>query len=192
MTTGAGGAALYPRVETHAFTAAFFNDRHSYTHVEIRGRTLLLRQTDVDGRGVDALAITKPVAASDALRAFAGAGEPPRGWTEPGFDDGAWGAAGRTEYASALRVRRGFDVARSGEVGEAVLRVRGARDFVVRLNGAEVARGDGPRRRRPVLCRAPVAPAPREERTRPRGLGRREEGAAPSLDLSLFSSPPPP
>ena len=143
VTTGAGGAELYARAATNDFTAAFFNERHSYTHVEVRGRTLRLRQTDAEGHDVDALTITKPIAASDALRAFAGAGAPPRGWAEPGFDDAAWPEAARTGFASAVRARRGFAIARPGEVGEAVLRVRGARDFVVRLNGVMVARGGG-------------------------------------------------
>ncbi len=190
VTTGAGGATLYPRIETHAYTAAFFNDRHSYTHVEVRGRTLLLRQTDVNGKGVDALAITKPVAAADALSAFAGAGEPPRGWTEPGFDDAAWGAAGRAGFAAALRARRGFDLARPGEVGEALLRVRGARDFVVRLNGEEVARGDG---RDEAEAAFPVPTSllrPGKNALALEGWVDGTEGAAPSLDLSLFSSPP--
>ncbi len=166
------------------------NDRHSYTHVEVRGRTLLLRQTDVDGKGVDALAITKPVTASDALRAFAGGGEPPRGWADPGFDDASWREAGRAGYASALRARRGFGLARPGDVGEAVLRVRGAKDFVVRLNGAEVARGDG---RDDADAAFPVPTSllrPGKNALAVEGWVDGTEGSPPSLDLSLFSSPP--
>ncbi len=83
VTTGAGGAELYERYHTHAFTAAFCNDRHSYTYVEVRGRTLQLRQTDAEGHGIDAFAITKPLAASDRLRAFAGADRPRGGGTIP-------------------------------------------------------------------------------------------------------------
>jgi 3',5'-cyclic AMP phosphodiesterase CpdA len=60
VTTGAGGGALYPRTTWDAPTEAFVNDRHSYTHVEVRGRTMLLRQTDTDGRTIDSLTITKP------------------------------------------------------------------------------------------------------------------------------------
>ena len=60
VTTGAGGGALYPRTTLNAFTEAFVNDRHSYTHVEVRGRTMLLRQTDTDSRTIDSLTITKP------------------------------------------------------------------------------------------------------------------------------------
>ena len=60
VTTGAGGAELYPRTTQNAFTEAFVNDRHSYTHVEVRGRTMLLHQTDTDGRTIDSLTITKP------------------------------------------------------------------------------------------------------------------------------------
>ena len=188
ITTGAGGAELYPRKQQNAFTLAFVNDRHSYTHVEVRGRTLLLRQTDAEGRGLDALAITKPVAAADALSAFVGAGEPPRGWTEPGFDDAAWGAAGRIGYATAVRARRGFELARPGEVGEAVLRVRGARDFVVRLNGVAVARGGGePEAAFPV----PLTLLRRGANTLAlEGTVDGTEGAPPSLELSLVSSLP--
>jgi hypothetical protein len=190
VTTGAGGADLYPRYHTHAFTAAFFNERHSYTYVEVRGRTLLLRQTDADGLGIDALALTKPVVASDALRAFAGAGAPPRGWAEPGFDDSLWPHAARTGFASAVRARRGFELARPGEVGEAVLRVRGARDFVVRLNGVAVAREGGPGDPDaafsvpPSLLRAGANVLALE------GYVEGDEAIAPSLDLSLASSPP--
>ena len=190
VTTGAGGAELYPRHHTHAFTQAFVNDRHSYTYVEVRGRTLLLRQTDANGLGIDALALTKPVAASDALRAFAGAGAPPRGWAEAGFDDAAWPEAARTGFASTVRARRGFEVARPGEVGEAVLRVRGARDFVVRLNGVTVARGGGPGEPDEAfavpssLLRAGANALALE------GTVEGTEGIPPSLDLSLVSSPP--
>jgi predicted phosphodiesterase len=60
VTTGAGGADLYARHHTHAFTQAFVNDRHSYTYVEIRGRTLQMRQMDADGRVLDTLTLTKP------------------------------------------------------------------------------------------------------------------------------------
>lgn len=60
VTTGAGGGALYPRAADNAFTEAFVNDRHSYTHVEVRGRTMRLRQTDTAGRTIDALTITRP------------------------------------------------------------------------------------------------------------------------------------
>ena len=187
VTTGAGGAGLYARTATNDFTAAFFNERYSYTHVEVRGRTLQLRQTDAEGHGVDALAITKPVVASDALRAFAGAGAPPRGWAEPGFDDAAWPEAARTGFASAVRARRGFDVARPGEVGEAVLRVRGARDFVVRLIGVTVARGGEPDAAfgvPPSLLRAGANALTLE------GYVEGTEDSPPSLDLSLASSSP--
>ena len=190
VTTGAGGGQLYPRVETNAFTAAFFNDRHSYTHVEIKGRTLLLRQTDVNGTGIDALAITKPVAAADALRAFAGAGEPPGGWAEPGFDDASWEEAEGTGRARALRARRGFEIGGTERVREAVLRVRGARDFLVRLNGAEVARGDG---RDDVEAVFPVPTSllrPGRNALALEGWVEGSEASAPSLDLSLLSAPP--
>jgi hypothetical protein len=188
VTTGAGGAELYERQHTNAFTLAFVNDRHSYTHVEVRGRTLLLRQTDGEGREIDALAITKPVVAADGLRAFAGSGSPPRGWEEPGFDDSRWAEAARTGFAAALRARRDFDLLRPGEVGEAVLRVSGARDFVVRLNGVAVASGGGDDEARAF----PVPPALLRAGTNTLALEGHVEGdetRAPSLELSLFSSP---
>ena len=190
VTTGAGGAELYERHHTNAFTLAFVNDRHSYTHVEVRGRTLLLRQTDGEGRGIDALAITKPVVASDALRSFAGAGSPPRGWEAPGFDDSRWSDAARPGFAAALRARRGFDVPRPGEVGEAFVRVRGARDFVVRLNGVAVGSGTGDE----AEAAFPVPPAllrPGANALALEGHVQGDEAHAPSLELSLFSSPAP-
>jgi hypothetical protein len=139
VTTGAGGAALYPRATTNSFTAAFANNRHGYTYVEVSSRTLRLRQMDSAGARYDALELTKAVAAADPLLSFAGAGAPPREWTSAEYDDSAWREAART--AGPLRARRGFRVARAADVGEAVLRVSGASDYRVLLNGVEVARG---------------------------------------------------
>jgi predicted MPP superfamily phosphohydrolase len=121
VTTGAGGAELYPRVATNRFTLAFANDRHGYTYVEVRGRTLLLRQMDTAGQGVDALELTKAVTAADPL------------------DDSGWREA--SAGAGSLRTRRSFDVARPAAVSEAVLRVRGVSDYRVWLNDVQVARG---------------------------------------------------
>ena len=190
VTTGAGGAPLYERHQTSPFTVAFVNDRHSFTQVEVRERTMRMRQTDTDGREIDTLTITKPVVASDALRAFAASGRPPRGWEEPGFDDSRWAEAARPVFASALHARRGFDLQGPGEVGEAVVRVRGARDFVVHLNGVAVASGTGdddgsafpvP----PALLRAGANALALE------GHVQGDEASAPSLELSLFSSSAP-
>jgi hypothetical protein len=188
VTTGAGGATLYARKYSNPFTLAFVNDRHSYTYVEVRGRTLLLRQTDENGTQIDALTITKPVTASDTLRVFAGAGSPPRGWDEPGFDDAAWAEARRRAFPMAVRARRGFGVARSAEVSEAFLRVRGARDFVVRLNGMAVARGGGPDD--PDVSVHSISPT--LLRPGPNALaleGRVEGDVSPSLELLLLSHP---
>jgi hypothetical protein len=187
VTTGAGGAELYARYRQNAFTAAFVNDRHSYTHVEVRGRTMRLRQTDTSGEEIDALEITKPVLASDTLRAFANAGSPPRGWEEAGFDDSTWPEAGRTGFAPALRARRDFPLPRAVGAGEAFLRVRGARDFVARLNGVAVARGG----------REPAAAFPVPLSLLRRGANALAlegtvdgtGGTPPSLELSLLSSP---
>jgi hypothetical protein len=143
VTTGAGGAELYPRTTRNGFTAAFVNDRHSYTRVEVQDRTMLLRQVDTSGETIDTLEITKPVLASDTLRAFAGPGSPPRGWDAAGFDDSSWPETGRPGFACVLRARQAFDLPRTGTVGEAFLRVRGVSGFVARLNGVTVAREDG-------------------------------------------------
>ena len=121
------------------FTAAFANDRHGYTYVEVSGRTLRLRQMDTAGARYDALELTKPVAAADPLLSFAGKGAPPREWRQPGYDDSAWREAARA--AGPLQARRGFDVARPALVSEAVLRVGGASDYRVLLNDVLVARG---------------------------------------------------
>jgi hypothetical protein len=189
VTTGAGGAPLYQRHQTNAFTLAFVNDRHSYTQVEVRGRTMRLRQTDTGGREIDTLTISKPVTAADALRAFAGAGSPPRGWEAPGFDDSRWPDAARTGFAAALRARRGFDVSRPGEVGEAVVRVRGVRDFVVRLNGVAVSSGTGDDVGEAAF---PVPPALLRAGANALALEGHVEGdeaSPPTLELALFSSP---
>jgi hypothetical protein len=87
------------------------------------------------------------------------------------------------------RITYALDLVRPGEVGEAVLRVRGARDFVVRLNGEEVARGDG---RDEAEAAFPVPTSllrPGRNALALEGWVDGAEGAAPSLDLSLFSSP---
>lgn len=139
VTSGAGGAGLYARAAPNPSSAVFVNDRHGYTHVEVIGRSLRLRQIDTAGARYDALELTKPVAAADPLLSFAARGEPPLGWREPGYDDSGWREAG--PGPGRLRARRGFDVAQAARVSEAVLRVGGVSDFEVRLNGVEVARG---------------------------------------------------
>jgi hypothetical protein len=87
-------------------------------------------------------------------------------------------------------VRRAFDVARPAESSEAVLRVRGARDFVARLNGVAVGRGGGlgePETAFPV----PLALLrPGRNVLALEGSVEGTEEAPPSLDLSLVSSPP--
>jgi predicted phosphodiesterase len=190
VTTGAGGANLYPRYHTNAFTAAFVNDRHSYTYLEVSGRTLLMRQTDGEGHGIDAMAITKPVTSSDALRAFAGAGSPPQGWDAPAFDDSSWPEAKRAGFASAVRARRTFDVSDPAELSEAFLRVRGARNFVARLNGVAVARGGGLDEPEAVFSVSLSLLRPGRNALTLEGTVDGTEGAPPSLELSLLSSPP--
>ena len=190
VTTGAGGSELYERQQTNDFTRAFANDRHSYTYVEVRGRTLVLRQTDTEGHGIDSLEITKPVAPSDGLRAFVGAGSPPRGWDEPAFDDSSWPEATRPGFASVVRARRAFDVARPAEASGAVLRVRGARDFVARLNGVAVGRGGGPGEPETAFPVPLALLRPGRNVLALEGSVEGTEEAPPSLDLSLVLSPP--
>jgi len=190
VTTGAGGADLYKRQHWNAFSLILVDDRHSYTYVEVRGRTLLLRQTDENGRQIDAMTIAKPVTASDALRAFAGAGAPPRGWEEPGFDDNSWPEATRPFFATTVRARRRFDLSRPSSVSEAFLRVRGARDFVVSLNGTPVARGAGTEE--PATHAYPVPTAVLRSGSNALALEAGVEGTEddpPSLELVLVSQP---
>ena len=138
VTSGAGGAALYPRTTTNPWSAAFVNDRHGYTYVELGRRSLKLRQMDVEGAALDSMTLTRAVSFADPLRVDGGAAAAPRGWTSAGFDDSAWsaplGAPGR------LRARRAFWL-ESGAASDAVLRVRGLSDYQVWLNEAPVARG---------------------------------------------------
>jgi hypothetical protein len=192
VTTGAGGATLYKRQYWNPFSLILVDDRHSYTYVEVRGRTLLLRQTDENGKQIDALTIAKPVAAADALRAFAGAGSPPRGWDEPGFNDASWPEAGTPTFASVVHGRRGFALDRAAAASEAFLRVRGVRDFVVRLNGATVAQGGGPED--PEAFAFSVPGALLRSGTNALSLEGRVEGTEhgpPSLELVLVSQPAP-
>jgi hypothetical protein len=116
-----------------------------------------------------------------------GAGHPR--WDEPAFDDSSWPEASRAGFARVLRARRSFTVERPRDLVEAVLRVRGVSDFVVRLNGVEVGRGGGPGEPDATLS-VPLA------RLRPgvnalalEGLVEGNEGVPPSLELSLVSHP---
>lgn len=65
VVTGAGGAELYDPWQTDAkaswqpWTRAFISDRHSFTVLEVEGRTLKLRQLDAEGRELDAISLTK-------------------------------------------------------------------------------------------------------------------------------------
>jgi predicted phosphodiesterase len=190
VTTGAGGAELYPRAAKNAWTAAFFNERHSYTYLEVSGRTLRLRQSDLNGQTVDTLTITKPVTAAEALRAFAGAGTPSPAWQEPGFDDSAWPEVGARGLASALHARRRFAMTSTEEATEAVLRVSGAADYLVRLNGLEVARGGGVDEPATAAFAVPVSLLRQGDNVLTlEGQVLGTEPAPPSLELSLYSSP---
>jgi len=65
IVTGAGGAELYDRWQTDAktswqpWTRAFVSDRHSFTVLEVDGKTLRLRQLDAEGHELDAITLTK-------------------------------------------------------------------------------------------------------------------------------------
>ncbi len=188
VTSGAGGAELYPRTATNPFTLAFVNDRHGYTYVELSGRTLLLRQMDTNGKAQDTFTLTKAVSAADPLRAFSGAGAPPRGWAAPGFDDSEWPEA--SSVPGRLVARRSFDVGRLSSVRQAVLRVRGVSDYRVRLNDVEVAR-EGGTEAAPAAFTLPAALL-REGRNALAldGFSAGGEAAKPSLELVLVGSAP--
>ncbi len=53
VVTGAGGNGLYPRKQTHAYTARFYNRAYSYTLVDVSGPRLRLRQITAGGQTVD-------------------------------------------------------------------------------------------------------------------------------------------
>jgi acid phosphatase type 7 len=65
IVTGAGGAELYDLWQTDAraswqpWTRAFLSDQHSFTVLDVDGRTLRLRQLDAEGRELDAITLTK-------------------------------------------------------------------------------------------------------------------------------------
>ena len=65
IVTGAGGAELYDPWQTDAraswqpWTRAFISDRHSFTVLDVDGRTLKLRQLDAEGRELDAVTLIK-------------------------------------------------------------------------------------------------------------------------------------
>ena len=158
VTTGAGGAQLYARTYTNAFTEVFVNDRHSYTWLEIRGRNLQLRQMDTEGRTIDTLAITKPVLAADALLALSAPGE------------------------ASFRATRRFVVAEPARVTDAVLRVA-ADDYLVRLDGVEVARGTGPA----AFAVPPGLLRPGENELAIESRGAAPGAPAPALELALSS-----
>lgn len=65
IVTGAGGAELYDPWQTDAkaswqpWTRAFISDKHSFTVLDVAGKTLKLRQLDAEGRELDAITLTK-------------------------------------------------------------------------------------------------------------------------------------
>ena len=65
ITTGAGGQGLYnpeQQKDTDSwqkFTTKFISTLHSFTVMDVNGKSLLLRQLDINGKEVDAIKITK-------------------------------------------------------------------------------------------------------------------------------------
>ena len=65
ITTGAGGQGLYnPEQEKDTdswqrFTTKFVSTVHSFTVMDVEGKTLVLRQVDINGKEVDRVKITK-------------------------------------------------------------------------------------------------------------------------------------
>lgn len=65
IVTGAGGQGLYNPEQTtdkdswQKFTYKFFSTLHSFTVMDVKGNTLILRQIDINGKEVDKMKITK-------------------------------------------------------------------------------------------------------------------------------------
>jgi acid phosphatase type 7 len=65
IVTGAGGAGLYNNEQTNdidswqKFTVKFESTAHSFTIVDVKENTLILRQVDINGKEVDKIKITK-------------------------------------------------------------------------------------------------------------------------------------
>jgi predicted phosphodiesterase len=191
VTSGAGGAELYARASTNAFTKAFVNDRHSYTYLEVRGRTLQLRQMDTEGKTIDSLTLTKAVAFTDPLQAFDGAGRPPSDWTLPGFDASSWPEALGARGPRTLNARREFVLSRPGEVSEVLLRVEGASTYRVLLNDVEVARGGLPEDGPAAFAVPKALVRAGRNALALEGFSEATSDARPALELSLVSSSSP-
>jgi hypothetical protein len=65
IVTGAGGQGLYnpeqqeDKDSWQKFTVKFVSKLHSFTVVDVKANTLMLRQIDVNGKEVDSIRITK-------------------------------------------------------------------------------------------------------------------------------------
>jgi 3',5'-cyclic AMP phosphodiesterase CpdA len=160
ITSGAGGAAMYPRLSTHEYTEIFVGagSLPSYTVVEVSGANLVVQQKDSSGCVVDRLGLYKPVGEGDLWRIFRGSAAPPSDWFLPSFQDRAWTAAkaplghGGPDLATTLPdtdkyvsvyARTSFALG-PGDVDHVVLRLRYRDGFVFYLNGVEVARRNVP------------------------------------------------
>jgi hypothetical protein len=120
VTTGDGGYDLYPRASVNAFTAVFDNTAYGYTVVQVQGRQLTLRHTATDGRSVDSLVLSKPLAAADPVEVLAA--------RAPG---------------EAPRVRASFRVERPWLAEAVTLRLLGEGTVSASLNGTSLARAEG-------------------------------------------------
>jgi hypothetical protein len=163
ITTGAGGASLYPRIANNDYTEVFYGEggRHGHTTIEVSGANLALRHTDTSGCIVDRVGMYKPIGEGDSWRIYPGIVDPPADWAQPGFQDRAWSQAalpigfGTPDVASTppdmpgdyltLYARTTFALA-PGRVNQVLLRIRYDDGFVAYLNGTEVARRNVPER----------------------------------------------
>jgi hypothetical protein len=120
VITGNGGMNLYARESVNAFTAVFDNTVYGYTTIEVQGRQLTLRHTATDGRRVDSLVLSKPLAAADPVEVLAA--------RAPG---------------EAPRVRASFRVEQPWLAEAVTLRLLGEGTVSARLNGTPLARAEG-------------------------------------------------
>ena len=122
VVTGNGGMNLYARESVHAFTAVFDNTVYGYTTVEVQGRQLTLRHTAADGRRVDSLVLSKPLAATDPVEVLAA--------RAPG---------------EGPRIRATFQVERPWVAETVTLRLLGEGTVAAALNGTPLALAEGRR-----------------------------------------------
>jgi hypothetical protein len=165
IVTGAGGHnVLYPKQYNRAYSDLFYgggNGRHSFTHVDVSGNRLTLKQIDTAGCQVDTLVMEKPIAEFDVWNYWKGSTFPGNGWKNPSFDDSNWpsgpagfGYGGNYNSATVLDdmqnhyisvyTRKTFQVPDASKIKNLKLRVYYDDSFVAYINGVEVARANVP------------------------------------------------